>query len=144
MPFNECSLTVQWQRMSMRITRDRDIFSIYLVCAGECDPMYFAAITGDGQILVLIIIKLLTSSSYSSAICQNLSQFIIHPTDLSVFEKLQRRKIYHGLVLVAVQIPKMCSLELATKVRKDFTLITGPFPGRKRILVLSHLSLSHY
>ena len=109
MPFNECSRTVQWQRMSMRITRDRDIFSIYLVCAGECDPMYFAAITGDGQILVLIIIKLLTSSSYSSAICQNLSQFIIHPTDLSVFEKLQRRKIYHGLVLVAVQIAKMCS-----------------------------------
>ena len=124
---------VQWQRMSMRITRDRDIFSIYLVCAGECDPMYFALITGDGQILVLIIIKLLTSSSYSSAICQNLSQFIIHPTDLSVFEKLQRRKIYHGLVLVAVQIPKMCRLELATKVRKDFTITektpTGPFPG---------------
>ena len=93
----------------MRITLDRDIFSIYLVCAGECDPMYFALITGDGQILVLIIIKLLTSSSYSSAICQNLSQFIIHPTDLSVFEKLQRRKIYHGLVLVAVQITNMCS-----------------------------------
>ena len=122
MPFNECSKTVQWQRMSMRITSDGDIFSIYLVCAGECDPMYFAAITGDGQILVLIIIKLLTSSSHSSAICQNLSQFIIHPTDLSVFEKLQRRKIYHGLVLVAVQIPKMCRLELATKVRKYFTI----------------------
>ena len=31
----------------------------------------------DGQILVLIIIKLLTSSSLSSTICQTLSQFII-------------------------------------------------------------------
>ena len=82
------------------------VFSIYLV---RSDVFLSQMITDDGQILVLIIIKLLTSSSDLSAICQNLSQFIIHPTDLSVFEKLQRRKIYHGLVLVAVQIPKMCS-----------------------------------
>ena len=60
------------------------VFSIYLV---RSDVFLSQMITDDGQILVLIIIKLLTSSSDLSAICQNLSQFIIHPTNPFVIWK---------------------------------------------------------
>ena len=74
-------LVTKWTRFVPLLITRWWVFSIYL---GRSAVFLSQMISDDGQILVLIIIKLLTSSSDLSAICQNLSQFIIHPTNPSV------------------------------------------------------------